>query len=395
MTQPLNLKKVAATLMTTAVAWSLSLPVGAAESLKIGMVLPMSGPYAFYGKQIEHGARLYLQQHDGMVAGRKVDLVIKDDSGVTPETSKRAAQELVSKDRVDLLAGFALTPAALGAASVSAETHKAMVVMNAAASDVTTKSPYIVRVSRTLSQVTAPMAIWAARNKIQRVFILVADYTPGHDAATEFRKTFSMLGGEIVGEVRTPLTTRDFTNTLQRIQDAKPQAIFLFMPPGEQTTAFAKGFDDKGLRKAGVRIVATGDLTDEEQLDSMGEHALGITTSLHYSEAHDSPENKAFVQAYAKAYPKDRPNNMAVGGYDGMQLIARALAKTGGDTSGERFIAAVKGLSWTSPRGVVSIDPATRDIVQTVYIRRVESVNGRLQNVEFDKVTNVKDPGKR
>jgi branched-chain amino acid transport system substrate-binding protein len=376
-------------------ACALSFAAFAAEPLKIGMVLPMSGPFAAYGKQIEHGVRLYLQEAGGNLAGRKAELIIKDDTGVAPEISKRAAQELVVKERVDLLAGFGLTPSALASAAVATEAKKPMIVMNAASSVITTKSNYILRVSHTLPQATAPIANWAAKNGIKKVYTLVADYGPGIDAETQFKKTFTAAGGEVVGEVRVPVKNPDFAPFLQRIKDAKPEAVFLFVPPGEQTVAFTKGFAERGLAKAGIRIIATGDLTDEDILDAVGDNALGIVNSMHYSEAHNSPENKSYVQAYYKAYPKDRPNFMSVAGYDGMQLIAKTLQKTGGDANGEKFMAAAKGMSWTSPRGQIIIDPDTRDIVQTMYIRKVEKVDGKLQNVEFDKVPNIKDPGKQ
>jgi branched-chain amino acid transport system substrate-binding protein len=366
----------------------------AAEPLKIGLVLPMSGPFSSYGKHIEQGARLYLEQVGGSFAGRKVELIVKDDTGVAPEISKRAAQELVVKDKVDVLAGFGLTPSAFAAAPIATEAKKPMVIMNAATSSITTKSDYILRVSHTLPQVTAPVATWAAKNKIKKVYTLVADYGPGHDAENQFKKTFTEAGGEIVGEVRTPVKSPDFAPFLQKIKDAKPEAVFLFVPPGEQTIAFMKGFVERDLAKAGIRIIATGDLTAEDVLDGVGDNAIGIVNSFHYSEAHNSPENKTFVQAYYKAYPKDRPNFMAASGYDGMQLIAKTLEKTGGDANGDKFMAAAKGMSWTSPRGPMSIDPVTRDVVQTIYIRKVEKVAGKLQNVEFEQTANFRDPGK-
>lgn len=367
----------------------------AADPLKIGFVLPMSGPFAAYGKQIEHGARLYLKEHNDTIAGRKVEILVKDDTGVAPEISKRAAQELLVKDKVDILAGFGLTPSAFAVAPLATEAKKPMVVMNAATSAVTTKSNFIIRTSHTLPQVTAPIASWAAKNKIKKVFTLVADYGPGHDSEAQFKKTFTAAGGEIVGEVRTPVKNPDFAPFLQKIKDVKPDAVFLFVPPGEQTIAFMKGFAERDLAKAGIRIIATGDLTDEDLLDAVGDNALGITTSFHYADAHKSPENQAYTDAYAKAYPKDRPNFMSVGGYDGMQLIAKTLEKTKGDASGEKFIEAAKGMSWNSPRGPVSIDPVTRDIVQTIYIRKVTRVGSKLQNVEFNQVPAFKDPGKQ
>jgi len=367
----------------------------AAEPLKIGLELPFSGPFAGYGKQIEHGVKLYLQQHDNMLGGRPVELVIKDDSpGTSGDISKRLAQELVIKDKVDILAGFALTPSALATAPVATQAKKPMITMNAATSIITTKSPYIVRVSMTLPQNSASIASWAIKNGIKKTFILVADYGPGYDAEGQFKRTFTADGGTIVDDVRVPVSNPDYGPFLQRIKDAKPEAVFIFLPPGAGTIAFMKGFQERGLAEAGIRLIATGDLTDEDILDSIGDSALGLITSFHYSAAHPSPENKAYVAAYEKAYPNDRPNYMSIGGYDGMQLIDKALQKTGGDASAERFIDAAKGLTWLSPRGPVTIDPETRDIVQTIYIRKVEKVDGKLQNVEFDKIDKFKDPGK-
>jgi branched-chain amino acid transport system substrate-binding protein len=384
------------TLAIAALALGTAFPAAAADPLKIGLVLPMSGPFAAYGKQIEHGVKLYLAINGDTIAGRKVELILKDDSpGTSGDVSKRLAQELVVKDKVDILAGFGLTPAGLAVAPVSAEAKKPMVIMNAATSIITTKSPYIVRTSHTLPQDTAPIATWAAKNKISKVYILVADFGPGHDAETQFKKSFTAAGGSIVGEVRVPVKNPDFAPYLQKIKDTKPEAVFLFLPPGAETIAFMKGFTDRGLAQAGIRIIATGDLTDEDILDAVGDSALGVYTAFHYSEVHKSPENKAYTDAYYKAYPKDRANFMSVAGYDGMHLIAEVLKKTGGSADGDKFIAAAKGMSWVSPRGKISIDPDTRDIVQTVYIRKVEKVGGKLQNVEFDQIADVKDPGKQ
>jgi len=386
----LNKQLVAMTLATLVAGSAL-----AADPVKIGLVLPMSGPFAAYGKQIEHGVKLYLATNGDTYAGRKVQLIVKDDSpGTSGDVSKRLAQELIVKDKVDILAGFGLTPSAFAVAPLATEAKKPMIVMNAATSSVTTKSPYIVRVSMTLPQNSAPIATWAAKNNIKKVFTLVADYGPGHDAEEQFKKTFTAAGGQIVGEVRSPVMNPDFAPYLQKIKDTKPDAVFIFLPPGAETIAFMKGFKERGLSQAGIKLISTGDLPDEDILDAIGDSAIGLITAFHYSEAHPSPENKAYTKAYYKAYPKDRPNFMSVGGYDGMHLIAMVLKKTNGSTDADKFIAAAKGMKWISPRGPISIDPATRDIVQNVYIRKTERVNGKLQNVEFEHVSNFKDPGK-
>ena len=363
--------------------------------VKLGMVAPFSGPFAEYGQQMLNGMKAYMKIHGDTVAGKKIEILQKDDGGPAPEVAKRLTQELVTRDNVDLLVGFGFTPNALAAAPVATEARKAMVIMNAATSIITTKSPEIVRVSMTLPQVTQPMAIWAAKNGIKKVYTVVADYGPGLDAEKAFTEAFKKAGGEIVGSVHTPLQNPDFGPFIQRVKDAKPEAVFLFLPAGAPGIAFMKGYEERGLKEAGIKLIATGDITDDTVLDTMGTPTLGMITSFHYSADHKSPENDAFKKAYAEANgTKMRPNFMAAPGYDGMALIYEALKKTNGATDSDKLVAAMKGAKWVSPRGPVMIDPETRDIVQTVYIRKVEKVGNELYNVEFDKFPDQKDPGK-
>jgi branched-chain amino acid transport system substrate-binding protein len=369
--------------------------VRADDVVRIGVVAEFSGPFADYGAQIVGGMKAYLKQNGDVYAGKKIEIITRDTTGPAPEIAKRFAQELATRDNVDILAGFGLTPNALAVAPVATEAKKPMVIMNAATSVITTRSPYVVRVSHTLPQDTQPIAQWAAKNGIKRAFTLVSDFGPGIDAEGAFVKAFKAAGGEIVDSVRTPLQNPDFAPFLQRIKDTKPEAVFVFLPPGSQTIAFIKGYDERGLRPAGIKLIGTGDLTDDGVLQAMGEPTLGLITSFHYSAAHDSPENKAFIKAYIETNgTRLRPNFMACAGYDGMAAIAEALKKTGGSVEVEKFVAALKGMKLMSPRGPIMIDPETRDIVQTVYIRRVEKVGGLLYNIEFDKYPDVKDPGK-
>ena len=370
----------------------LSGAVLAQETVKIGMILPLTGPFASTGKQIEAAARLYMARNGSTVAGKKIELIVKDDTGTAPETTKRIAQELIVQQKVAFLAGFGLTPLAFAAAPVATEAKVPMIVMAAATSVIPQRSPFIVRSGFTLPQITGPIADWARKNKINRVVTMVADYGPGLDAEKTFVKRFTDAGGTIVESIRTPLSNPDFAPFLQRAKDAKPDALFVFVPSG-QGTAVMKQFAERGLAEAGIRLIGTGDVTDDDILDSMGTPALGVVTSFHYSAAHPSPENKAYVTEFMKANNGMRPNFHSVGGYDGMHLIYEALKKTGGDTDGEKLVAAMKGMAWVSPRGPMSIDPTTRDVVQTIYIRKVETVDGKLWNVEFDKIDNVKDPG--
>ncbi len=366
----------------------------AATPLRIGLEIPMSGPFADFGKQIDHGVQLYLAQHHGMIDGRQVQIVLKDDApGTAGDIARRIAQELVIKDKVDILAGFAMTPAAFAVAPIATQAKIPMVVMNAATSSITTKSPYIVRTSMTLSENAAIMGRWAAGHGMHRAYVMVANFGPGYDAEAHFIAAYKAAGGTIVGDTRAPLNSPDYAPYLQRIEATHPDAVFLFMP-GEGSLAFIREFHRAGLQKH-IQLIGSGDLTDEDTLNTLGKNGVGIITAMQYSEDHDSALNHAYVQAYYKAYPKDRPNFMSVGGYDGMHLIDLALAKDHGNTSGPAFIAAAKGLHWMSPRGPISIDPLTRDIVQTIYIRKVEWVKGKLQNVEIDKFADVHDPGKK
>jgi branched-chain amino acid transport system substrate-binding protein len=374
-----------------AAAWAPRLAF-AADPLKIGLIIPLTGPFASTGRQLEAACRLYIERNGEIAAGRKVELSVKDDTGLAPETTKRIAQDMVVQDHVHVLAGFGLTPLALATAPVATEARVLMIVMAAATSIIPTRSPFIVRTGFTLPQVTAPMADWAGKNRINKAVTMVTDYGPGLDAEKTFVKRFGEGGGTVLDSLRTPLRGPDYAPFLQRIKDAKPDALFVFVPSGEGT-AVMKQFAERGLAAAGVRLICTGDVLDDDLLDAIGAPALGAVSSHHYSAAHESPENRAYVDSFMKANKGMRPNFHSVGGYDGMHLIYEAVKKTGGDSDGEKLVAAMKGMSWTSPRGPISIDPATRDVVQNVYIRKVEMRDGHYWNIEFDKVENVRDPG--
>ncbi len=366
------------------------------NTIKVGVIAAFSGPFADYGGQIEAGMKAYMKEHGDTVAGKKIELITRDTKGPAPEVAKRLAQELITRDKVQFLAGFGLTPNAMAVAPVVSEAKVPMIISNAATSSITTKSPYITRVSMTIPQIAEPLAQWALKNGIKQVYTVVADYGPGIDAETQFTKTFKAGGGQIVGSVRTPLQNPDFSAAIQRVKDAKPQAAFVFLPAGEQGIAFMKGFNERGLGEAGIKLIATGDITDDHVLAAMGDPTLGMITAFHYSAAHKSPENTAFLKAYSAANDAKAgaPNFMAAAGYDTMHVIYEVAKKLDGNIDGDKAMAAIKGMTWTSPRGPVTIDPETRDINQNVYIRKVEKVNGKLANVEFDTIPDVKDPGK-
>lgn len=387
-----NRRLLLSTLVAATLAGSVTAALAQDDTFKIGLILPMTGPFASTGKQLESAARLYMAQNGSTVAGKKVTLIVKDDTGV-PDVTKRVAQELLVSDKVHVLAGFGLTPLAFATAPIATQSKTPMVVMSAATSSVTQASPYIVRTSFTVPQVVTVLADWASKNNIKRVVSLVTDYAPGVDSEKYFKEQFVANGGTVLDTLRVPLRNPDFAPFLQKVRDLKPDALFTFVPSGVGS-ALMKQFAERGLDKAGIRMIAEGSVTDDDILNSMGDVALGIVTAHHYSAAHNSVVNKKFVDAYQKANNGSRPNFMAVGAYDGMRVIYEALKATKGDTSGDALLAAMKGQIFESPRGPMFIDAQTRDVVHNIYVRRVERQNGQLFNVEITTTTDVKDPGK-
>lgn len=367
-------------------------PAAAQETVKIGLIIPLTGPFTTTGKQLEAAARLYMQQNGTTVAGKKIELLVRDDAG-RAENTARIATELLTNDKVSFLAGFGLTPLAMATAPIVTNAKVPMVVMMAGTSIITERSPYIVRTSFTLGQSAVIVADWAAQNKIKKVVTMVTDYAPGHDAENSFAGQFAKQGGTIVEKIRVPLQNPDFAPFLQRVLDAKPEALYVFTPAGVGAILM-KQFVERGLDKSGIRLIGPGDITDDDVLNGFGDVAIGVVTAHFYSAAHPSPKNKDYVAAFRKANNNLRPNFASVGAYDGMHLIYEALKKTNGKTDGDALVAAMKGLKWESPRGPISIDPETRDIIQTIYMRKVEKVSGELYNVEFASFPDVKDPVK-
>jgi branched-chain amino acid transport system substrate-binding protein len=364
----------------------------AQETVKIGLIIPLTGPFTTTGKQLEAAARLYMQQNGTTVAGKKIELLVRDDAG-RAENTARIATELLTNDKVNFLAGFGLTPLAMATAPIVTNAKVPMVVMMAGTSIITERSPYIVRTSFTLGQSAVIVADWAAQNKIKKVVTMVTDYAPGHDAESSFAGQFEKQGGTVVEKIRVPLQNPDFAPFLQRVLDVKPEALYVFTPAGVGAILM-KQFVERGLDKSGIRLIGPGDITEDDILNGLGDVALGVVTAHFYSAAHPSAKNKDYVAAFRKANNNMRPNFASVGAYDGMHLIYEALKKTNGKTDGDALLAAMKGMKWESPRGPISIDPETRDIIQTIYMRKVEKVNGELYNVEFASFPDVKDPVK-
>jgi branched-chain amino acid transport system substrate-binding protein len=366
--------------------------VQAQGTVKIGVIMPFTGQFADLAAQMDNGIKLYMKQKGDTVAGKKIEIIRKDSGGVAPDVASRLAQELVTRDGVDILAGFTLSPNTIAVSKISDQAKKFMVIMNAATTVIITMSPYSVRTSMTLPSVGATAGAWAYKSGIRKVYTMVSDFAPGKDAETSFHEAFKKAGGEIVGSVRMPVANPDFSAFVQRAKDINPESIFIFVPAGAQPAALGKAFAERGVDAKKIKIIGTGEVGDEKSLQGMGDAGLGIITVWHYDFNDDSKLNKAFVTAYNAEF-KRNPDFGAVGGYDGMHVIYEALKKTGGKTDGDSLVAAAKGLKFESPRGPFLVDPQTRDVVQNIYIRKVEKVGGNLRNVAFDKVENVKDPG--
>jgi branched-chain amino acid transport system substrate-binding protein len=354
----------------------------AQDTIRIGVIAALTGPFANTGKPFEDGIKTFLQQHGDRVAGKKIEVIYRDDGGTNAEMSKRAAQELISRDKVSFLVGFSLTPSALAVAPIATQARIPMIVMNAVTTGITAKSPYMLRTGMTMQQMTEPFGTWTAKNKVGKVYTLVSDYSTGIDAEARFIKGFTAGGGKIVGSSRVPLANPDYSPFVQRIKDEKPDALFFFAPGAEDGIGVLKAFSDKGLDKAGIKFLGVGDMTsDSPTLDSLGERALGAITVLNYSTALDNEANKSFLKAYASANPnRPVPTFVTVAAYDTMGMIYETIRKLGGNVTGDAAVQVLSNMKWDSPRGPISIDPATRDIVQNMYIREVRKINGKLVN---------------
>jgi branched-chain amino acid transport system substrate-binding protein len=378
--------------MTASAAAGLFARRAAADTpLKIGVCIPLTGAgFNAVGRQLQAALKLYMQQHGDSVAGRQIQITIRDDGGVA-DNARRLIQEMIVSEQVDIL-GIGITPTALAIAPLATESKKATLVMSSGASITTTKSPYFVRAGFILPPQSWILAEWAAKNGSKRVVTLVNDWAPGVEAETSFTTRFKQVGGEIAESIRIPLANPDFAPFLQRIGDIKPDTAFIYFP-GTQAPIFAKQFAERGLGRSGIKIIGPGDLTDDDDLNNMGDQMLGMITAGPYSAAHDSALNKTYVAAMQKA-AGFRPDFVSLGAYDGLHLIYEALKKTGGNSDGDALMAAMKGMAFESPRGPISIDPDTRDIVSNIYIRKVVKKDGQLWSEEFETYPNVKDPMK-
>ena len=375
-----------------AAALLISSAANAQNTVKVGVIMSYSGQFADLATQMDNGIKLYMKQKGDTVAGKKIEIIRKDTGGIAPDVASRLAQELITRDNVDILAGFTLSPNTIAVSKISEQAKKFMVIMNAATTVIITMSPYSVRTSVTLPSVASTAGSWAYKSGVRKAYTMVSDFAPGKDAEAAFQAAFKAAGGEIVGSVRTPVANPDFSAFVQRVKDVNPESIFIFVPAGAQPAALGKAFAERGIDPKKIKIIGTGEVTDESSLKGMGDAGIGIYSVWHYDYNDDNKLNKDFVKAYNAEF-KRNPDFGAVGGYDGMHAIYEALKKTGGKTDADALIKAAKGLKWESPRGPMQIDADTRDIVQTISIRQVRKVGDGLRNFVIDKVPNVKDPG--
>ncbi|MYM21992.1 ABC transporter substrate-binding protein [Duganella sp. FT135W] len=377
----MKLKKLACAGIAVGMAWAGGM-AQAQDTIRIGVIAALTGPFANTGKPFEDGIKTYMQQYGDKVAGKKIEVIYRDDGGSNADLSKRAAQELITREKVSFLIGFSLTPSALAVAPIATQAKIPMIVMNAVTTGITAKSPYMLRTSMTMQQLTEPFGTWSAANKVGKVYTLVSDYSTGIDAEARFAKGFTAGGGKVVGASRVPLANPDYSPFIQRIKDEKPDALFFFAPGAEDGIGVLKAFSDKGLDKAGVKFLGVGDMTsDSPTLEALGDRALGAITVLNYSTALDNAANKAFLAAYANALPKAPPPTfVTVVAYDTMGMIYETIRKLNGTVTGDKAVQVLSNMKWDSPRGPISIDPASRDIVQNMYIREVKKINGKLVN---------------
>jgi branched-chain amino acid transport system substrate-binding protein len=380
-----------------AAALILGATAASAQTIKIGFISTYSGLNANLGEYMERGMRLYMKQHEkDLPPGVKLEILVRDDTGPSPDKAKQVAQELIVRDKVNLLTGVIFTPNALAMAPLCTEAKIPFVIMNAGTAVITTRSPYIARLSFTLWQSSYPLGQWAGK-KFKTAYTLVSDFGPGHDAEEAFTKAFTAAGGKMLGNVRVPLQNPDWAAYMQRVKDARPDTLMVFIPAGKTATAVMKNFGELGLASAGIKLIGPGDITTDEELPNMGDVALGVTTMFHYSAAAERPANKAFVAAWKKEYGANAtPNFISVGGWDGMDAIFHAIKQQKGKLDPDKTMEILKGYkNPNSPRGPIAIDPETRDIIQNEYLREVRKVGGQLANVELETfAAAVKDPWK-
>jgi branched-chain amino acid transport system substrate-binding protein len=370
-----------------------SIHAAKADEIRIGVIASFSGPYSSWGKHIKEATDLYVAQQNGKVGHHTVKVIYKDVGGNNPARARQLAEELVVRDKVQYIAGLEFTPTAMAVVDVATQAKVPTVINNSGTSGILQRSPYLLRSGYTQWMVATPLAKWTAEQGAKKVFLAAADYAPGQDAINAYKKSFTEAGGTIVGELRIPLNTTDFSTYMQKAREAQPDYMYMFMPVGPLSVAFIKAYVERSLDKAGIKLEATAE-TEESELAGYGDAAAGIVTALHYSPSSTTQANAQFVSGLKQKYGQDRiPNVASISAYDSMQMIFQMIKATDGKQDGDKAMAAIKGYSWESPRGPVTVDPVTRELVQNIYIRRVEKLNGAYVNKPFKTYPAIKDPG--
>ncbi|HWM45477.1 MAG TPA: ABC transporter substrate-binding protein [Xanthobacteraceae bacterium] len=374
-------------------------PAAAAETFKIGLIASYTGAFASWGPQFQNAIEAYQAIHGKTVKGPKgeeinVEIVTRDAGSAGPDKAKQLAEELVLRERVKMLAGFELSPHAMAVGQIANDAKVPVVIMNAATSSITRGSPYYVRTSSTIPQWSASMAKWASENGIKKVYTIVSDYAPGHDAEVYFQKVFKENGGEIVGATRTPIRETNFAVYMEKVLQTKPDAVYMFQPGGSPSIAFVRAFMERGLKQAGIKLLGGGEFA-ELYLPNFTDDVIGVVSVNHYTETNKLPENIQMRDQLKKMFGDKGVTDIAsVGAWDGINLIYAALREVGASADGLKYVEAMKGKRLKSPRGEIMIDPVERDIIQNIYIRRIEKVDGRLTNVDIATIPMVKDPWK-
>jgi branched-chain amino acid transport system substrate-binding protein len=362
--------------------------------IRIGIIYRYSGGGPPMGKSLDAAIAAYQNLHGDSVAGRKIEFIRRDDGGVAPDVARRLAQELIVGEKVDALYGLLFTPNAIAVGSVSTAAKMPVFVTNAATSELLPNNPYMVRFSLTETQVAAPLGVWAAKNGIKTAYTIYLDYGAGHEADEAFKKAFTANGGKIVGDIAAPLTTETYVPYAQRIKDAKPDAVFAMVGPINGGQGWVKAYAEAGLAAAGIKFLATNDLTTGWNLPLLGDNGVGIISASNYASSFDTPANKSFVKAFQTAFGSAfAPDFEAAAAYDAVDAIYRVVKAQNGKLDPDRTIALLKGMKFDSPRGPIVIDPQTRDVVQNIYIFRTEKHDGTYVNVKIATLPMIKENG--
>jgi|CXWL01.1.fsa_nt_gi branched-chain amino acid transport system substrate-binding protein len=388
--------KPARALAALALAGSFLSAAAIAQTVKIGLVLPYTGGGAELGQQVDRGMQVFTKMNPKAFEPYKIQIVKRDSKNPSGAEAKIAVQELIAQEKVDLLTGFIYSGDAIASATLFTEAKRPAVIMNAGTAWITNLSPMISRVSFSMWHAGHAMGEAAVKMvKAKTAVVGYSDFPPGKDSLDAFKRGFEGAGGKVIDEIPMggPGQVPDFTPFFQRAKDKKPDVFFVFVPAGDHALAVMKTYGALGMRAAGIKLIGPGDITQDIKLQAMGDNAVGLITIHHYNADLDNPANKKFVEAWKKEFgPNSTPDFMGVQGYDGMAAIAHAVTTLKGKMDPDAVINTLRGWKYAnSPRGPISIDPRTRDIVMNEYLSEVVKKDGRLYQKNIGVITAVKD----